>query len=184
MKQMRHTILIAILMLCHWAGQAQPFCHIAHYDEFSGMSQRLVKQAVQDESGMMWFATWNGLNRFDGYSFVTVKPHVGDGSGVYSDRINDIKLSTTGNLWCRIDYRCLLFDVRTYRFRDVLAEIERRMGRHLDVVKIRATADSCLVMGCADGTFLTVSDADPVGSAAVSSRRPDKRFHAGDKPQV
>ena len=151
---------------------ALPFCRITHFDEFNGLSQRFVKQIVQDKTGMMWIATWNGLNRYDGYAFETVKPHVGDGSGIYSDRINDIKLSATGNLWCRVDDRCLLFDVGTYRFTDFLSAVERRMHRHFSVTGIRTTTDGHMVMACADGTFLTVDDADPVGTAHLSTAEP------------
>lgn len=34
-----------------------------------GLSRALVKSLAQDEDGMLWIATENGLNRYDGYSF-------------------------------------------------------------------------------------------------------------------
>ena len=98
-------LLVGMLLLLGMLLSAQPICRITHYDEFSGLSQRLVKQIVQDPSGMMWVATWNGLNRFDGYRFDVVKPRVGDGTGIYSDRVSDIKLAATGNLWCWLSLR-------------------------------------------------------------------------------
>lgn len=177
---MRHYIALLFVLLCRLAVLAQPICQITRYDEFTGMSQCLVKQVVQDSTGMMWFATWNGLNRFDGYRFDVVKPRVGDGSGVYSDRINDIKPSTAGFLWCRIDGRCLIFDVSTHRFVNFLSDIEKRLKRRFEVTRIRTTDDGRLVMDCSGGVYLTVSDSDPVGTARASTHEPAVKYRKAD----
>ncbi|WP_277465657.1 two-component regulator propeller domain-containing protein [Parabacteroides sp. PF5-6] len=34
-----------------------------------GLSQNMVDYIYKDSRGFMWFATWNGLNRYDGYQF-------------------------------------------------------------------------------------------------------------------
>lgn len=36
-----------------------------------GLSQNTVYSVFQDNNGFMWFGTWDGLNRFDGYTFVS-----------------------------------------------------------------------------------------------------------------
>ncbi len=36
----------------------------------NGMAQNTVDYIYRDSRGFMWFATWNGLNRFDGYGFI------------------------------------------------------------------------------------------------------------------
>lgn len=66
---MRKTILLIWYLIIGWATSlnAQPQCTITHFDEFCGMAQWYVTQIVQDRQGIMWFATWNGLNRYDGY---------------------------------------------------------------------------------------------------------------------
>ncbi|MBV3149260.1 hypothetical protein KSV28_20785, partial [Bacteroides thetaiotaomicron] len=33
------------------------------------MSQGIVQTIIQDKKGFLWFGTWNGLNKFDGYTF-------------------------------------------------------------------------------------------------------------------
>ena len=49
------------------------------YNEDSGLTQWHVTQMLQDHNGMMWFSTWNGLNRFDGKEFIAFKSKAGDG---------------------------------------------------------------------------------------------------------
>ena len=51
------------------------------------LSHVRVESIVQDTQGFMWFATWNGLNRYDGYKFRLFKHEAGDPnslSGVYA----------------------------------------------------------------------------------------------------
>lgn len=44
-----------------------------HYSLDDGLSQNTVMSMAQDSKGVMWFATWNGLNRFDGTRFYNYK---------------------------------------------------------------------------------------------------------------
>ena len=41
------------------------------YDVRSGLSGNCVRSILQDDSGYMWFATQDGLNRFDGIEFLS-----------------------------------------------------------------------------------------------------------------
>ena len=118
---MRKIAFIAICMLTGWAKSlcAQSQCTVTHYDEFSGMAQWYVTRIVQDRQGMMWFATWNGLNRYDGYEFVCFKSRVGDGIDMASDRIQDMVLMDDGNLLCQVEGVPFIFDVKTCQFRTI-----------------------------------------------------------------
>lgn len=97
-------------------AMAQPLCHVTYYDEEDGLPHSHVTQLLQDEQGLMWFATWNGLCRYDGYDFQTFKPQAGDGCNMTTDRIRMFAMRPDGNFVCRIDDDYFLFDTRTYRF--------------------------------------------------------------------
>ncbi len=43
-----------------------------HYDIKNGLSQNTVNCMLQDSQGFMWFGTKDGLNRFDGSSFIKI----------------------------------------------------------------------------------------------------------------
>lgn len=95
---------------------AQPICNVERYDENDGLTQWHVTQLLQDNQGMMWFATWNGLCRFDGYEFRGFKGRVGDGESLSTDRIRSIWLNDEGNIGCRVDDSYHVFNLKTYRF--------------------------------------------------------------------
>ena len=131
---MKRTLFLTLILLICWAKplSAQSQCTITHYDEFSGMAQWYVTQIVQDKRGMMWFATWNGLNRYDGYEFVCFKSRVGDGIDMPSDRIRDIIVAKDGNLRCLVDNRVFGFCTRTYKFFKLSEAEEKQLLTNYD----------------------------------------------------
>ncbi|MFC0182121.1 two-component regulator propeller domain-containing protein [Pseudarcicella hirudinis] len=46
---------------------------VLHYNLNEGLSFGIVNGIVQDDNGFMWFATGDGLNRFDGINFKVFK---------------------------------------------------------------------------------------------------------------
>lgn len=95
------------------------------YDIDSGLSSSLVGGGVQDRNGLLWFATWNGLNCYDGYDFHWVKIQPGDKASIDTNHIRDILLSGEGNIICRTDEDIFEFDLTTYTFREIPADTKR-----------------------------------------------------------
>lgn len=112
----------AVLML-----MAQPLCRVTAYDEEDGLPHGHVTHLLQDENGFMWFSTWNGLCRYDGYEFRVFKPSVGDGCHMLTDRIRSISLRPDGRMVLRVDEDDYFhFDTHTYRFYDLTDEEKRQ----------------------------------------------------------
>ena len=66
------SLLCAVVTSLHAEpAESISFVHIGLDD---GLSQSTVFDITQDERGNMWFATYNGLNKYDGYDF-TVYQH-------------------------------------------------------------------------------------------------------------
>ncbi|MCP4728299.1 MAG: hypothetical protein GY863_24900, partial [bacterium] len=53
----------------------------------------------QGKDGFMWFGTYDGLNRFDGYDFIPYKNDPGDSYSISGDFIKDLFTDSSGNLW-------------------------------------------------------------------------------------
>ena len=44
----------------------------------NGLSQNSIMSMVQDHNGVLWFSTWDGINRFNGYDFKVYKARQGN----------------------------------------------------------------------------------------------------------
>lgn len=98
---MRKTYLITLLLCCFSAllnGAVSPFSFSSLKME-EGLSQLSVLKIHQDKSGFMWFATRNGLNRYDGNSFVVYKHSNGDSLSLSSNHVTALAEDDRGNLW-------------------------------------------------------------------------------------
>lgn len=92
---------------------------IRHFDVADGLSHRKVGGAVQDANGLLWFATWNGLNCYDGYEFHWVRLSPEDSVDRATNHIRDIMLSPEGNILCHTDEDIFEYDLHSYSFRDI-----------------------------------------------------------------
>lgn len=72
---------------------------------------------LQDKKGIMWFATWDGINRFDGYNFQVFKARQGDLISLTNNRVDYLKEDVYGFIWAiTYDNRVHRFDPRTETF--------------------------------------------------------------------
>ncbi|MDE5785841.1 MAG: hypothetical protein K2H98_04845, partial [Duncaniella sp.] len=170
---MRNLSAILFYIFVCIGAFGQPFCTVTTYDEDSGLSQRLVKGIVQDNAGFIWIGTWNGLNRFDGNEFATLRPDFNDEAYRYSNRISDLHLSPRGNLLCRIDNRISLFDVNTFKFIDLHSRIESATGQRFDLKQVLPTRGDEIVMSTKDGRYVVIPSEDSVKAAKIVDTRPE-----------
>lgn len=120
MKPLRLAFLFIIL--AGWFAATASRMEERRYGIADGLSSPLVGGGVQAPDGLLWFATWNGLNCYDGYDFHWVKIKPGDNSSIGTDRIRDIKLTDDGNIICHTDDDFFEFDLATYSFNDIAPE--------------------------------------------------------------
>ena len=86
----------------------------------SGLSQVTVTCSYQDELGMMWFGTKDGLNRFDGNEVKVFKPILGDTTSLTKANIRAITGDGEGNLYLQTQGAVIKFDMRKEVFKDLL----------------------------------------------------------------
>lgn len=98
--------------------QAQPPHVFTRYTTEDGISQKTVTSILQDHKGNLWFATWDGINKFDGYTFKNYKAHLGDLVGLTNNRIDYIAEDKFGYIWL------LNYDSQVYRFNPRTGQIE------------------------------------------------------------
>ena len=69
-----------------------------HITSEQGLSQNTIGCILQDSRGFMWFGTWNGLDRYDGYNFLVFKSDNQQG-GLSNNFIYSICEDKDGNIW-------------------------------------------------------------------------------------
>ncbi|MEN9918844.1 MAG: hypothetical protein RL662_1280 [Bacteroidota bacterium] len=95
----------------------QPKCFFEHFGSEDGLPQHTVMSIVQDKKGFMWFSTWDGLCKFDGYDFYIYKMQRGDAYPMRSNRIDLIREDIYGNIWALpYDREPHRFDPKTEKF--------------------------------------------------------------------
>jgi signal transduction histidine kinase/ligand-binding sensor domain-containing protein len=85
---------------------AQSLLRLQHLNVEQGLSQSSVYNILQDSRGFMWFATGDGLNRYDGKDFVVFKSKINDtsSSGFIERNINSAIFEDNNNrLWMCAD---------------------------------------------------------------------------------
>ncbi|MBK8340585.1 MAG: response regulator [Flavobacteriales bacterium] len=118
-KGVRASIAVVAWLLAVAASRAQvdtlliPLRHISIED---GLSQGMVGSILQDRTGFMWFATKDGLNRYDGYSFKVFRHDPQDSTSVRDDHILKVFEDSKGLLWVGTNSGLDVFDPATEVF--------------------------------------------------------------------
>lgn len=85
------TAIAVIIISCSFK-----FSHISLSE---GLSQGIVVSSCQDSLGHMWFATHDGLNRYDGYRFTIYKNNPQDSTTIADNLIRKVYIDSKGDLW-------------------------------------------------------------------------------------
>jgi ligand-binding sensor domain-containing protein len=81
---------------------------IRSYTTADGLGHNNVQRIVTDSRGFIWFCTFEGISRFDGYSFTTYGPD----QGLPSQVVNDFLETGDGQYWVATDAGLCFFNPR------------------------------------------------------------------------
>jgi len=93
------TLLILLMALLPLTLSGQFKSAFSHYSVEDGLSEGVVLTMHQDREGLMWFGTFDGLNRFDGYNFKVYKSGFNSSYGLTNNRVDRITEDDLGYLW-------------------------------------------------------------------------------------
>ncbi len=121
-----------------------------HYSLQDGLSFGIVNSISQDSRGFMWFATSDGLNRFDGHSFKIFKNEKGNRFSLSSNYVQAIYTDKSGRLWVSSRDGLNLYEPKTtsfihYRFSNDIS------SRKNDVSYITQSRDGNLWIATSNG---------------------------------
>ncbi|HZI52805.1 MAG TPA: two-component regulator propeller domain-containing protein, partial [Chitinophagaceae bacterium] len=95
---------ICLLCLCavvsaFFANAQQENINFSSISTKNGLSSNTVSAILKDRYGLIWFATEDGLNKFDGTNFTIYRQTPGDSSSLQANEILSLHEDKAGNLW-------------------------------------------------------------------------------------
>jgi ligand-binding sensor domain-containing protein/signal transduction histidine kinase/DNA-binding response OmpR family regulator len=116
----RFLSAIVVMLVCGFSVEnfAQPIHDkiIKRYSIKDGLSQAVVNSISQDDKGWMWFATDDGLNRFDGYSFTVFKFDKSGPNQFHDNFVQRLFKDSKGRLWVSSRRGLYRFDLSTQKW--------------------------------------------------------------------
>lgn len=105
---MKRSILSICILL---ASVSLVFANIyKKYDVRSGLSGNCVRSILQDSIGYMWFATQDGLNRFNGIEFTNYGHSSENGGNSYMNIVTICRHQDNNQIWVASTEKLYLFD--------------------------------------------------------------------------
>lgn len=142
---MRHYFLLFILCLCLpvLKAEAQSYTHFGVGRE---LTSSLINNLYQDRFGMMWIATEEGLNCYDGNKFRQYRHSPTDSGSLCSNFINSLTENEAGQLIVCTNRGMQIFNPTTQKFSPRLKDEDGKefTGSVMNVVR-RANGDYWVV---------------------------------------
>lgn len=137
---------IFFLLFCGLAAFSQSasplvFSRITKKD---GLATNAVLQTLRDKQGYLWIASQNGLQRYDGFRFLSFRHLPGDSTTIPRNTINHIYIDRKQRLWLLFDKQAGIFNTGNFRYSSV------PISRSLNMIRKITELDDGRVMLIAD----------------------------------
>lgn len=98
------SICLVIYLIFSSANiHAEPAFQFHTLDKQHGLASSVVYDIVQDQEGFMWFATEDGLQKYDGFEFVNYRHSRNNNSTLSSNIVRTLMIDRRGRLWVGTD---------------------------------------------------------------------------------
>ena len=116
MRKTFFIILLGMLVGLNVFSQKSFNKKVIKYSLKEGLSFGIINSIIQDDKGFMWFATSDGLNRFDGIDFKVFKYEANNPQSLPSNYVQIIFKDVQGDIWIASRRGIYMFDTNTEQF--------------------------------------------------------------------
>jgi len=114
-RALKISILFFLLLypFINIAAQVRPLEYLGIEN---GLSNNAVTSIFQDHYGLMWFGTYDGLNRYNGYDFKVFRNQLDDATSLIHNRIVTITEDAQNRIWVGTKKGISIYDPATDKF--------------------------------------------------------------------
>lgn len=167
---MKRTIRVALVVLSLFAPLAAQARHFTHISTPEGLSQYTVMSVAQDNEGCMWFATLDGLNRYDGYSFKVFRNQPDNPNTIADNTIRKVAIDSKGGVWAATKRGLSHYDNETQQFTNIPTSSAVSDFVEIDSgVMMVGTEEELLFYDTNKGCFVEDALSDAVSTMQITS---------------
>ncbi len=152
MKKSTAILLTTFLLFSVKTTAGFDFRYLRPYD---GLKDSEITSIAQDDDGLMWFATWSGLIKYNGYDFSHYRPELGNPRSLPTKKIKELFVDSRNNLWIATDRHLCLYNREKDNF--ITLEFERDESVSLNVLHFLELEDR-MIIHALDGFYYIMTD--------------------------
>ena len=118
MTKNKYIVLLLVSSFCSLFAQEKQLEYSKHLSIYEGLAHNGVTSILEDSKGYTWFGTYDGLNKYDGYTLKTLKNTI-DKNILVSNRVRSIAEDFEGNLWIGTDEGISIYNYETEQFKNI-----------------------------------------------------------------
>jgi len=122
MKKLCIISLLFLLMTLHTLHAQRNRIRFEKLTSEQGLSESSVHSICQDHKGFLWFGTYDGVCRYDGYRFKYFKHALDDSTSLSQNSIRNIFEDRLGILWISTEYGLDTYNRKTESFSVFIAD--------------------------------------------------------------
>lgn len=134
--------------LAHSIGVVPDPIVFSHITINEGLSQSTIFSIAQDKRGNMWFATYDGVNKYDGYTFTVYRHEYTNPHSIANDIARIITTDSEGTIWIGTHNGLSCYDDEKDIFKNFSYEIH---GNKVQVNAIEEIKNGMLMIGTNQG---------------------------------
>ncbi|MGQ1909432.1 hybrid sensor histidine kinase/response regulator transcription factor [Marinifilum sp. RC60d5] len=148
----RYSILIFIILLQVSSSlRAEDQLKVLQQLSISdGLAHNGVTAIIEDSNGYLWFGTYDGLNRYDGYELRTFKNLINKNI-LTSNRVRSLLEDKKGNIWVGTDEGVTIYNYSTEKFDEIYSNFIANKGISGPVVRRIIENKNRNIIVCATG---------------------------------
>lgn len=156
----RFILLLFSLLVILWGNaQNNGTFYFSNLNLKDGLSQISVLKILQDSKGFMWFATRNGLNRYDGSEFIIYRHVPGDSLSLSDNYIISLAEDHNHNLWIGTSRGLNKLDLKTNRIKQYTNEKYGALAK-TEIRSLLVDSRNRIWVGTSIGLFLYIPEID------------------------